>query len=186
MPEVHLGALGSIHEARVITFDWFNSVGDHAAQKIRVSDRAGELDYVEFLALAAEVDENDEVEGMKVIMGYMRQQIDERDWDLFWTGAKAGRQQLKDLMNVSKSILEAVTDFPTGQASASSPGQKNTRRKSKAISSKRGTTSAPLPKSKEDRATERALVLLQGRPDLQTAVIQSEDSRKRRALQAAG
>lgn len=184
MADVHLGALGSIHEPRAITFDWFNSVGDAAAQKIRVAPNAGELDYVEFLALAAEVDENDEVEGMKVIMTYMRQQIDSRDWGLFWEGAKAGRQKLADLMNVSKSILEAVTDFPTGQASDSSRGRKSTAAKSKAGSSKRAITKPP--RSKEERATERALVLLQGRPDLQSAVLQAEDSRNRRALQLVG
>lgn len=180
MGTVHLGSLGSIHEERAITFDWFNSLGDVGAQPIRVAPNAGELDYIEFLAKAAEVPEEDEIEGMKVIMGFLRDQIDERDWEPFWRGAKAGRQTIADLINVSKSILEACTDFPTGRPSASSPGQRNTRGKSK------GTSSARRSISKEDRATDRALVLLKGRPDLQTAVVRSAQARQQKQLAAAG
>lgn len=178
MGEVHIGTLGNIHEQRSITFDWFNGVGDAGTEKVRVSPTAGELDYVEFLAKAEAVDEGDEVEGMKVIMGFLRDQIDERDWELFWRGAKAGRQTIADLINVSKCILEATADFPTGPPSESSRGRGSTRRKSKA------TSSAKASSSKEDRATTRALVLLQGRPDLQTAVVRSAQGRQRRQLAA--
>lgn len=151
----HLGDLGTLRETATLTFGWFG-------ETIRVGETAGDLQFIEFMEKAMLLDADDAVEGMKAVMGYLRDLVHPDDWAMFWELAKRNRQEFADLMNVAKAIVEVTSGFPTSRPSGSSGGRSNTKRKSKGGSSSAG----------------RALRLLDGRPDLKMAVWQAEQARR--------
>lgn len=154
---VHLGTFGTRRPAVDLTFTWFGST-------IRVGPNAGDLELLDFLAKARELDEGDEVGGMELTVEFLKKQIDERDWTLFMERAKENNQLMKDLLQVSRDIVTAVTIFPTGRPSDSSSGQPPTDAKSMDDSSLPAAT----------RVARRAMTILSGRPDLKMAVWQSQ------------
>lgn len=78
------------------------------------------------------------------------------DLDVFMETAIRNRQTIEDLVQVGLNIIEALTARPTLLPSGSSDGQSTTDANSTADSS------------------SRALQLLEGRPDLQVAVLRAE------------
>lgn len=157
--DTYLGEMGVAKPMVELTFGWFGHI-------IRINPGAGELELTDFLEFAAtidmpedpnDVDSGEAVATMAAVKDFLRRQIHPDDWALWWDLAKTHRQTLEDLMKVSVALLEKVAAFPTGPLSASPDGQRHTPPKSKADS--------PSP------VTARALELLKGRPDLQTAVL---------------
>jgi len=142
-------------------------------KEIRVHPLAGELSYLKFMEAASKIDEDNESEGLPLVMGFLRQQIHPDDFDEFYDIATRKRQKMQDLMNVSNKVLEAMTDFPTGQPSDSQPTPQKTGPRSKAASSRAGTSRARRTGAAKSAA---ALTLLKGRPDLQQAVALAQEA----------
>lgn len=161
----HIGDLGIERPALDLEFGYFGLV-------LRVNPDATDLDLVEFLMTADSIDQLDEVKGTIAIGRYLRALVHPEDWDVFWSTAKGNRQNLTDLMLTTHAIIAAVAAFPTGQPSDSSTGPSSTGRRLKGGYSSAGPAR---------RDTTRALTLLKGRPDLQSAVLRAAE-----AVEAAG
>lgn len=166
-----LGSFGTPRGAVDLDFDYFG-------ETIRVHPHATDLGLVDFMAAAAGINMEDQgavVAAMGHIVGWLQQQIHPDDWDRFYATAKANGQTVNDLMVVAQGLTEAVAGFPTGQPSGSRSErrQKKPAKKSRAVSSSpgggphHGTVTSAGP----DGSARAALTLLQGRPDLQQAVI---------------
>jgi hypothetical protein len=166
---MHLGSFGTRREAVEADFEYFG-------ETIRVHPDASDLYQAELMIVASgidvgEIDLNDPnswtaeqatavQKANDAAVNALRGVIHPDDWDLFFKTAQANRQQTLDLMALSKQVTEAVAGFPTGQPSGSSAGRQNTKQKSKAASSAR-----------------RGLKALEGRPDLQMAVVKAYEAR---------
>lgn len=189
MATVHIGTFGVEREPNDFVFTYFG-------ETIRVAPDASDLGFAEFLEVAKDINV-DSVESLEEVADaavalndLLRQQIHPDDWDLFWKTAKTNRQFLKDVMAVSRGIVEAITDLPTGESSDASAGQSTT-----AVKSSAGSLS-PEQRRKRDRiikrarkggrtrsqiraaAEEKALTVLEGRPDLQVAVLHAQAARR--------
>ena len=170
----HLGSLGTVRAVtEEVTFDYFG-------QTIRANPAASDLAFMEFLEASEGIDVDEEnpaarakaeMESVKILMTYLREQIHPQDWPVFWNTAKARGQTTMDLMLLSQAITEAVSNFPIGRPADSSGGPQKTPQKSTADSSSLGKTRRS---SSDSRA---ALTLLQGRPDLQQVVLAAEQAR---------
>lgn len=164
----HIGSLGTPRSVTDMTFDYFG-------ETIRVHPHATDLALIDFMQSASTVDAANVHESMAAMVEFLRQQIHPEDWDRFYATAKANGQNVGDLMGVARGITEAVAGFPTGQPSASrhERRQKKSGKKSKGGSRSQGgdrpqgTVHSAVPAS----TPQRALTLLQGRPDLQMAVV---------------
>ena len=159
-----IGSFGRKYDRIDLDFQWFEAT-------IRVNPACSKAAMVEFMAEAGKVDMEDEVRGAQVIMALLQECVAPDDFSLFWGIAKRERQDpQEDLMPLCQKIMEAVTDFPTGQPSGSASGQSNTPQRS--------VVDLPLPDGMVvptlSPAGERAVSLLQGRPDLQRAVPEVE------------
>ena len=160
-----IGSLGTQKDPVDLNFEYFGLV-------VRVHPDVSDLELVEFMMAAADIDETDEVKGMVALSRYLHGLVHPEDWDGFWRAAKGNRQTLTDLMGTAQAIISAVSGFPTGQPSDSAPGRPSTRRKSKAASS-----SQPR-RPRQDSDTGRALQLLEGRPDLKVIVADAYEARE--------
>lgn len=187
-----LGSLGKQRAAVDLDFDWFG-------ETIRVHSMASDLIEIEFLEKAQNinmdgVDLNAGLtpEAMTVMntaahaatnamIGSIKRIIHPDDWDRFWAAAIANGQHLQDLMEVQKTITEAIVEaqagFPTGPPSASPGGQP---KQATGPSSTAGSLS-PGPLTDADKA----LAMWRGRPDLQEFVVDKEDA-ERKALSPPG
>jgi hypothetical protein len=164
----NLGDFGVAHDdMEELTFGYFGKT-------IRVNPQSGELVYLDFMAKAMEIDEENESEGVKITMDFLKQQIHDEDWSDFWKLAKENRQTLNDLMTLSKVIVEATAAFPTTPSPDSASTLPATNKKSKAVSSSRGNHRAI--ESAELPVEDAAYAALEGRPDLQRAVQQASEA----------
>lgn len=82
------------------------------------------------------------------------------DVEEFWELVRNHRQSLEDLATLAMALIEALTERPTQRPSGSSDGPSSTDARS------------------EDGSSLPALHVLNGRPDLQVAVVQASDARK--------
>lgn len=82
------------------------------------------------------------------------------DVDEFWRLVRDNRQTMEDLATLAMALIEALTERPTRLPSDSSAGQSRT-----------------APKSEVD-SSSRALKVLDGRPDLQVAIVQADEARR--------
>ncbi len=170
-----IGSLGAVRDAVDLDFEYFGLI-------IRVNPDLTDLNQIDFLEAAADIDETNVVKGMKAIGTYLHDLIHPDDWDTFWLASKANRQQLEDLMNTAHAILEAVSGFPTGQPSDSSDGRPTTSQKSGAgTSSQRRVARRRKAIESDSRA---ALSLVQGRPDLKVVVADAHLARAERTARA--
>lgn len=160
-----IGSLGTPHEEIDATFDYFGVV-------VRINPAAGDLELMEFLMEAAEVEEVDQRKSMGAISRYLRGLVHPDDWDTFWRAAKANRQTIQDLMILGQQLIEAVSGFPTEQPAPSTDGRGRTAQRSKAASSSRGTG--------RKRDVQRALqVVPEDRGDLREFYVMAEEARAR-------
>lgn len=175
MARTHLGSLGRARDPIDAEFDYFGHT-------IRVHPDASDLVFADFMDQARSIAGKDLEEinlaGMDTVADLLRKQVHPDDWDTLWRVAKENRQSVVDLMQTARSIVEAVSGFPTGQPSVSSGGRKKTKRKSKGRSSKQvGTALVSSMDTYRDRQEARALEMLAKRPDLQTAVLRAREAR---------
>lgn len=179
MAKVNLGSLGVKRDEVDIEFDYFGTT-------IRVHPQASDLRVMDFMMRVGELDMDDPENAQEIMAAMSEQllmQIHPDDATKFWEIAKANNQQMQDIMAVSKSIIAAVADFPTGQPSDLPDGPTTTALSSALDSLNREDRRAvvrELVKSPDKRTAdaERALTLLQGRPDLQVAVVRAEAARQ--------
>lgn len=196
-----IGVLGTRHEPLDLDFTYFDGV------TIRVHPYASDTVELDFLEAGKGVDlealqsidieELDEEEAREklagqlntlnrvVITGYrlvkdsLRAVIHPDDFDAYWKLAKDNGQRIRDLMadlkRITASVVEAESGFPTTPPSASQPGPASTP-----VRSADGSSSAVAPGSSD---TDRALVLLRGRPDLQEFVVMAEETEQAKAVQ---
>lgn len=157
-----IGSLGTPHDEIDATFEYFGVV-------VRINPDAGDLELMEFLMDAAEVEEIDQRKSMGAISRYLKGLIHPDDWTTFWQAAKGNRQTMDDLMALGQKIVEAVAGFPTGQRSPSLGGRASTKPKSKGGSTSRGGSRAG--------DTEKALALVPDRPDLKEVFVLAEEAR---------
>jgi hypothetical protein len=178
---IHLdGMFGTPREAVDADFPYFG-------QRIRIHPDATDLFEVDIMAKAqaielGDIDLSDPTtwtaeqakamqDGMTVALDAVKGQIHPDDWDRFLTVARANRQQTMDLMELSQKLTAEVAGFPTGQSTDSSTTPPRTGRKSRSNSSGRGRSAGP---SVAD--SRKALRLLDGRPDLQMAVVRAAEA----------
>lgn len=168
----HLGSLGTPRAAGVdMDFDYFGVT-------IRVHPHASDLGYAEWMHHASKVDmaNVNEVEVLRELYTFMEGLIHPEDWQLFRETARANHQLVADLMLTSRSIVEAVARFPTGQSSVSSGKRgKKSKKSTDGSSSPAGPGSnAGTVHSVDNLRTmdpRRAMRLLgEHRPDLQIVV----------------
>jgi len=159
-----LGTFGKDKGHIDLTFGWFGHT-------IRVNPGAGELELMEFLMAADQIEVPDDktelaksLPAMRMVFSFLERQIHPDDWQLFFDLAKTNRQDTNDLMEVAMSIVTEVAGFPTTPPSDSPGGPPSTPQNSAAGSSSAGPESA-------------ALSLLSGRPDLQAAVMRAAEAR---------
>lgn len=179
--ERFIGDLGTVRNVddTVVLFGFFGA-------RLRANPNASDLDFIEFLDKAENLDEVNEVEAVRLVLGYLREQIHPDDWAEFWRLAKANHQTSQDLMLVSHQIQGAMAGFPTGQPSASRAGRRATARKSGDASRSRATrTRAARSRagvvegevvSKHGKVVDQAMGILKGRPDLKMAVWEAQQA----------
>src|ERR1041384_6339027 len=113
-----LGSLGTQRSEVDMDFDYFG-------ETIRVHPQASDLRVMDFMMRVGKLDIEDESNAKEIMDALAEQllmQIHPEDASRFWETAKKNNQQMKDIMAVSKTITEAVADFPTGQPSDSTDG----------------------------------------------------------------
>lgn len=171
-----LGSFGTEREPLDLDFNWFG-------ETIRVNPDASDLDFMEFMQNAENIELPDDLEGLTAsqqaavmntmtavttaMNAFVRGQIHPQDWERFWRTAKAHRQQNSDLMQLSRDITAAVARFPTGRSSGSGTTPSTTSPKSSAAASST---------ARRERVTGHALELLKGRPDLKLALINQRNA----------
>ena len=172
----NIGSLGTEREPIDLEFDYFGKT-------IRVHPDASDTRVIDMMMRIGELDMDDPEAAQEIMAGLSEQllsQIHPEDASLFWETAKANRQQMADIMAVSKSITEAVSGFPTGQSSDSAHSQQpGSRRSGRGLSRKERRALARADRASS--ATANALTLLQGRPDLQMAVHNAAKARDSQA-----
>lgn len=172
-----LGEFGTPRDAVELDFQWFGTT-------IRVHPDASDLRTADFLLEFGDLDMDDEASArraMEVMSEHLLGQIHPDDRDEFWRLAKANRQQMADIMAVSKAITEAVAGFPTPQSSDSAPTPPRTGPRSSGTASSRAQRraaerAAPRQKDRRDVVTDNALSLLEGRPDLKLALVRQREA----------
>ncbi|MDR7278936.1 hypothetical protein [Catenuloplanes atrovinosus] len=179
-----LGSFGRKREPLDLDFDFFG-------ETIRVHPMSSDLVELDFLEKAQSLDLADldltaelTPENMArmsqaarvaadMAMGSVRQIIHPDDWELFKATAIANGQNLQDLMEVQRGLVEAIAGFPTGPSSGSSSGAETTGPKSAADSSSPAPTAPTL-----SQPAIQALRQLGDRPDLQVAVLHADTARE--------
>jgi hypothetical protein len=173
----NIGSLGTEREAVDMEFEYFG-------ETIRVHPEASDLRVVDMMMRIGDLDMDDPAAASEIMSGLAEQlllQIHPEDATKFWEIAKKNRQQMRDIMAVSKSITEAVAGFPTGQSSDSAPTPQNESPTSGRGSLSRRERRALARLQRSRGATVTALTQLRGRPDLQTAVVNAAKARDSRA-----
>lgn len=172
----HIGDLGTVKPPIDLTFRYFG-------ETFRVHPTASDLDLVEFMVDAGEIevdaeDETErklaEVKGMHALGRYLKRLVHPDEFQRFWNLSKEHGQGLTDILITAQSIMSAVADFPTGLPAASSGGQPNTPPKSSPVSSL---------EARRERSSEAALAHFgaKGRPDLQLMVETARTARQEMA-----
>lgn len=148
----HLGDFGTARPAAEATFGYF-------ATTVRVHPDLSDLALVELAKKMSEAESVDDgARALAAVTGMVAMIVHPDDADAFWVTARAHRQTLEDVIGLAASLIGALSERPTRLPSGSSGGQERT-----ATSSTAGSSSS-------------ALRLLEGRPDLQVAVLRAEEA----------
>ena len=119
-----LGSLGQDRGPVEVSFDWFGT-------EIRCHSEISETALVDFMEMASTIDQ-DSPEAISFAKVFLRACIDPADFDQYWALALKHRQGVEDHMRVAKVLIEAATDRPTMQPSASVDGPPPSRGESMA------------------------------------------------------
>lgn len=141
-----LGDFGAPREANTETFGWFGA-------DLRVHPDLSNLVFVEALGRPSRTFG----ESMESLRDLVDMLVHPDDIGEFWRLARANRQTQDDVLSVALAIVGALTRRPTERPSDSSGGPP-------------ATDTA----STESSSSREALRLLDGRPDLQVAVLRAE------------
>lgn len=148
-----LGDFGSEREPVEESFGWFGA-------EIRVHPDLSDLAIVDLFATMASVRQGEAREGAEAALGAItgigQLLVHPDDVGEFWRLTRANRQTMEDIVSLAMNVLAALSGRPTQLPSDSSDGQRSTATRSG------GGSSSP------------ALRLLEGRPDLQAAVVMAE------------
>jgi hypothetical protein len=149
-----LGNFGSVRPANEGTFSYFGTT-------VRVHPDLTDLALIDLATkmLAAE-STKDGQEAIRMVADVAGMIVHPDDADEFWRSARANRQTMQDVIGLAAELIGALAERPTVLPSDSSGGQPTT-----------GTSST-------DGSSSQALRLLEGRPDLQVAVLRSEQARQ--------
>lgn len=142
-----LGEFGTSREAASLTFSYFG-------ETLRTNPDLTDVMVIDLFNL---MDSGDTPVGQR-LQTVVATLVHPDDVDRFREAAKANRQHMEDLGLLAMQLAAAITDRPTLLPSDSSDGQSSTDT------------------SSEDDSSSRALRLLDGRPDLQVAVIRAQAS----------
>lgn len=160
----HLGNFGAPREELQDTFGWLGKT-------FRIHPDFSDLNLVEFMRQAVDIDEGDERTAMDLVMAQFGGIVHPDEFDTFLSESIAGRQNSRDLMGLMKSLNEALAGRPTRRPSDSPSGRRKTKGKSKGASSNRardgGTAKAVI------RRLETA-----GRPDLALTVVEAVEQQR--------
>jgi hypothetical protein len=149
----HLGSFGTERDEYSGEFDYFG-------ETVRVHPNMTDLALIELAEMMTAVgEENGGIARLGLVKGMLRSMIHPDDLDRMWKLAVDNRQTIDDVMPVVQAIIVAAAERPTKQPSDSSDGL---------------PTTAP---SSTDDSSSRALRLLEGRPDLQVAVLRAREAR---------
>ena len=109
-----LGVLGKrkAESSEQVVFTYFDT-------ELRTNPVFSQLDVVDFMETAANFDEKDP-RAMPVVKVFLKSVLHEDDFETFWKLAKANGQDVADVMEVARVLVEAVVDRPTGRPSGSS------------------------------------------------------------------
>lgn len=146
-------------------FGWYGKT-------IRANPDASELDMVEFMAGAADIDMDDvSTDDMArvapVMWTFLRRCVHPADWETFWQQVRRHDVQPEVLLALCKAVVEAVQGRPTTPQPASTSGGAGT-----APASTDGTS--PL----DDPATRAALAAAHGNPSLALGVLEAWEARQ--------
>jgi hypothetical protein len=148
----------------VDTFDW------HGLE-VRLNPEFSELDLVDFMEEASQVDEKDP-RSIGIVKKILQAQVHPDDFQAFWDHTKKvirPGKQLEALMLASNQLISGATGRPTERPSDSSSGPVAT------VTSLRGDSSSPeSPLSGMDR---RVMDRYQGRADIQELILRNAERR---------
>jgi hypothetical protein len=112
-----LGDLGGeVVEPVLATFRWFG-------KEFRVNPDLTETAVVDLIESANDVDVDGGAGLMSGLKEYLRGHIHVEDFDEFWSTAKANRQGVEQLLQLSRKILELLSERPTTPPSDSADGR---------------------------------------------------------------
>lgn len=143
----HLGSFGTSRPPVEATFDYFG-------ETLRAHPDLSDVAVVDLFGSFGSADGANDVAGMLRSIGSTL--VHDDDVEAFWRLARSNRQTMEDLAQFAMDLIAAITDRPTKLPSDSSDGQ------------------SPTDTRSEDDSSSRALRVLEGRPDLQVAVIQAQ------------
>jgi hypothetical protein len=125
----------------------------------RINPDFSELDIIDFMEKAQQVDENDP-KAVTMVKDLFRGLVHADDFDGFWAACKKTHQTAESMVKIYSDVLAAMSDRPSKPPSDSSDGRRTT-----------GTT------SKEDSYLV-VLDQLEGRPDLQAVAVRHQEQRQ--------
>lgn len=130
-------------------------------EQYRCADKIGLMPLMRFAKVAKSGVDTNELEALAVMYDMIEQCLADDEWARFEAAADKNRADGDDLMKVVSDVFEVVSNRPTSRPSESSDGPQTTSERSTAGSSD----------------TEAAMRVLQGRPDLQVAVLRAQEAR---------
>jgi hypothetical protein len=151
----HLGDLSSPRAERTETFGWFG-------QTFNVHPNLSDLTIVEFMEMAVNIDEADELRASQLVLEQLKMLVHPDQWDEFMRLSKANRQNVQDLMELMNKLTTALGKGRGKQPSGSAIGRSRGREKPKRSASGR------VIKHLENK----------GRPDLAAVVAMARDEQQ--------
>lgn len=142
--------LGSFGKARPVvdaSFEWFGT-------DVRVHPDLSDLNIISLFSGMQGTE--DGADALKALGDLAAALVHPDDLDEFWKLARGNRQTMEDIAVLAMELIGALADRPTSLPSDSSDGQQTTDTRSTDVSS------------------SQALRLLDGRPDLQVAVLRRQ------------
>jgi hypothetical protein len=127
-------------------------------EQYEVADRIGLMPLMRFAHLARSGVDADDMEGLDAMYALLRQCFTDEAWNGFEDAATRHRADGDELLAVVKDAIEVISERPTPQPSDSSDGQ------------------TPTPENSAGDSSSRVLSRLEGRPDLQLAVLRAQEA----------
>lgn len=147
----HLGDFGTARDGNDATFGWFGTA-------VRVHPDLTDLALIDLVQQLTSVGDDNGEEAVSAVSGIATMLVHPDDFDAFWTTARTNRQTMEDVVQLAAHLIGGLAGRPTRLPSASSDGQQ------------------PTDPSSTDDSSSEALRLLDGRPDLQVAVLRAREA----------